>query len=64
MVELNETEKIIYSKIYNTGDDMLYTLVHNKVSSIPPKGKYQVTNLYVDPDTGKLVIEYDNTPVP
>jgi len=29
----------------------------------PPTGKYQVTNLYVDPDTGRLVVEYDDTPV-
>ena len=29
----------------------------------PPTGKCQVTNLYVDPDTGRLVVEYDDTPV-
>jgi hypothetical protein len=33
------------------------------IKSNPPKGKYRVTNLYVDPDTGRLEIEYDNTPV-
>ena len=29
----------------------------------PPPGKYRVTQLYVDPLTNKLVVEYDNTPV-
>jgi hypothetical protein len=31
--------------------------------SIPPTGKCKVTNLYVDPLTGKLTIEYDNIPI-
>ena len=31
--------------------------------SNPPSGNYRVTNLYAD-KTGKLVIEYDNTPTP
>jgi len=30
--------------------------------SAPPKGKCLVTNLYVDPDTGKLILEYEDTP--
>ncbi len=29
--------------------------------SNPPPGKYKVTNIYVDPDTNKLVVEYENT---
>ena len=29
----------------------------------PPTGKCQVTNLYVDQSTGRLVVEYDDTPV-
>ena len=29
------------------------------VISRPPDGKYKVMNLYVDPDTGRLTIEYD-----
>ena len=32
------------------------------VISTPPTGSFKVTNLYVDPLTGKLTIEYDNTP--
>ena len=33
------------------------------ILSSPLSGKYRVTNLYVDPSTGKLVVEYDDTPV-
>ena len=32
--------------------------------SKPPSGKCRVTNLYVDPSTGKVVVEYEDTPVP
>lgn len=32
--------------------------------SSPPHGYYKVTNLYVDPDTGKLIVVYDDTPTP
>lgn len=34
------------------------------VESLPPTGKFKVVNLYVDPDTGKCVVEYDDTPQP
>lgn len=34
----------------------------DKVASDPPPGKCKVTNIYVDPDTGKLVIKYDDAP--
>jgi len=30
--------------------------------SYPPAGHFRVTNLYVDKDTRKLVVEYDDTP--
>ena len=30
--------------------------------SEPPPGKCRVTNLYVDPLTGRLVVEYDDVP--
>jgi len=33
------------------------------IPSDPPAGKLQVKNLYVDPDTGKLEVEYEDTPV-
>jgi hypothetical protein len=29
----------------------------------PPVGKYRVNNLFVDPETGKLEVEYEDTPV-
>ncbi len=32
------------------------------IESNPPAGHYKVTNLYVDSATGKLQVEYDNTP--
>jgi len=32
------------------------------VFSDPPTGKFKVTNLYVEPTTGKLVVKYDDTP--
>ncbi len=28
-----------------------------KIPSNPPSGKYKVVNIYVDPDTGKTVVE-------
>jgi len=30
--------------------------------SNPPKGKCKVTNLYVDPETGRLEVEWDDIP--
>jgi len=30
--------------------------------SSPPVGMCRVTNIYVDPETGKFVVLYDNTP--
>ena len=33
------------------------------IGTNPPTGKYKVTNLWVDPLTGKLTVEYDDTPV-
>lgn len=28
-----------------------------------PEGAHKVTNLYVDPSSGKLIVEYEDTPV-
>lgn len=39
-----------------------YILKNQAVKSDPPSGKYKVFNLYVDPDSGKLVVEFDDTP--
>ena len=33
------------------------------LSAVTPPGKCKVTNLYVDPDTGRLVVEYNDTPM-
>lgn len=30
------------------------------VHSVPPEGFYRVTNLFVNPETGKLEVEYDD----
>ena len=30
--------------------------------SLPPVGKYPVKNFYVDPDSGRLTVIYDDTP--
>jgi hypothetical protein len=32
------------------------------VTSNPPVGKCRVVNLYVDPETKKLIVAYDDTP--
>ena len=34
-----------------------------EIKSNPPKGKCKVVNIYVNPDTGNVVVEYDDTPV-
>ena len=31
--------------------------------SQPPSGKLKITNIYVDPVTEKVVVEYEDTPV-
>lgn len=33
------------------------------IETDPTQGKYKVKNLYVDPDTGRLTVEYEDTPV-
>ena len=33
------------------------------IASVPPTGYYKVVNIYVNPATGKLTVEYDNTPI-
>jgi hypothetical protein len=33
------------------------------VEATPPVGKCRVTNLYVDPSTGRLTVEWDDQPV-
>ena len=40
-----------------------YILPDDVLQSQPPSGKYVVTNLFFDPSTGKLTVEYDDTPI-
>ena len=39
-------------------------LKETSVESKPPTGKYRVVNIYVDPEIGKSVVEYEDTPAP
>jgi len=32
------------------------------IPSNPPEGHYKITNMYINSQTGKLVVEYDDTP--
>ncbi len=40
---------------------VLISMKGSGITSSPPAGKYRVTNLYVNPADGKLVVEYDTT---
>lgn len=42
------------------GEEKLETCLISK----PPSGKCRVTNIYVNPVTGKMEFEYEDTPVP
>ena len=33
------------------------------IVSNPPSGKYKVVNLFVDPSSGRLTVQYDDTPI-
>lgn len=35
----------------------------DRICSRPPSGMCQVTGLYVNPETGKIIVEYDDEPV-
>jgi len=37
-------------------------IVGSKIVSYPPSGMYQVTNIYVNPENGKTVVDYEDTP--
>ena len=43
-------------------DDSVKDLITTKINSNPPVGKCKITNIYVDPITGKTIIEYEDTP--
>ena len=42
-----------------------YTLTDVPIAPLAqtPSGKYRITNLYVDPTTGKLAVQYDDTAI-
>ena len=45
-------------------EDLKTTLTTTGVlPSDPPSGKCLVTNLYVDPSTGRLTVEYEEEPI-
>jgi len=39
-------------------------VLQNALGTTPPVGSYKVTNMFVDPLSGKLFVEYENTPIP
>jgi len=41
------------------GDGTLLTGVAGGISGEPPAGMHRVTRLYVNPTTGKLMVEYE-----
>jgi hypothetical protein len=52
--------EIIRRNVSNTDFE---TYMSAAVESNPPSGKCKVVNLYVVISTGKLVVEYEDTPV-
>jgi len=36
---------------------------YSVVTSTPPTGKYKITDLYYDPDSDRIIIKYDDTPI-
>ena len=47
--------KSINSRFFNS-------IAFRGVVSHPPEGMYRITNMFVNPKSGKIVIEYDNEP--
>jgi hypothetical protein len=68
---VQEKRKVIFSRgTYTDGDTLVWNAAtnawkHEPAASVstPPSGGRKVTNIYVDSE-GKLVVEYDTTPVP
>lgn len=45
------------------GQELQIEVVYkDSIPTEPPQGKYKVKNLWVHPDTGKLEVEYEDTP--
>ncbi len=57
---LNTTGDIVAE--YTTGPQGQLWEEFSGIMSLPPKGYFRVTNLCVDPSTGKMVVKYDDTP--
>jgi hypothetical protein len=73
MSDLNDLKKnlkpgerlVVYMDGVITNDtkaDRFSVQAEPPIGSDPPPGHYRVVNFYVDADTKKLVVEYDNTP--
>lgn len=66
---LKATERVILTQtVYVSGSEgnRGYGIVVDDdeagLRSCPPAGCFRVVNLYVQPSTGKLIVEYDDTP--
>ena len=46
----------------NTIELEISVVYKDTVKTDPPEGKYKVKNLFVDPSTGKLEVEYEDIP--
>jgi len=52
--------------VYHSGiteDRVLEIVLERATGFDPPDGTYKVTNIFVNPATGKLTVEYDDTPI-
>jgi hypothetical protein len=58
VVSLKDKDGAILAQ-YTASDGELWP-INSELKSKPPSGYYRVTNLYVDPATKKLVVEYDD----
>ena len=57
--------KVIYRDRYGVSHEVeIPSSPSSGIVSSPPSGKYKVINIYVDPATGKCVVEYEDTPIP
>jgi hypothetical protein len=52
------------TRIYLICDDGKLLLTNTEITSNPPSGMCQITNIYWDPISKKAVFEYEDTPVP
>jgi len=58
-----EESNVAFDKVAGHNHDGVNSRQGTGIPSNPPSGKCKVVNIYVDPGTGKTVVEYDNTPV-